>query len=69
MSNNTVSFTPASLIRFTAAYNSSEKHTPFQFNGNLFVPDYARYLIEYAAGQLGMKFQIDASGFIKLRRK
>ena len=68
MSNNTVSFTPASLIRFTAAYNSSEKHTPFQFNGNLFVPDYARYLIEYAAGQLGMKFQIEPeTGKISVR--
>lgn len=66
---NTVSFTPASLIRFTAAYNSSEKHTPFQFEGNLFAPAYARYLIEYAAGQLDMKFQIDANGFIKLGRK
>lgn len=65
---NTISFTPASLVQFTAAYNLSGKYTPFQFNGHLFVPDYARYLIEYAAGQLGMNFQIELeTGKISVR--
>lgn len=71
MSNNTMSndttipTTRAFLLRLTAAYNSNLEASTFQVDGKGFVPSYARYLIEYLAGQLGVRFQIDASGLIK----
>jgi hypothetical protein len=62
----TLSFTPASLLQLTAAYNQQRDAEVFSFQGQQFVPAYARYLIEYAAGQLGMRFQIDATKAIEL---
>jgi hypothetical protein len=62
----TLSFTPASLLQFTAAYNQQRNAEVFSFQGQQFIPAYARYLIEYAAGQMGMRFQIDATKAIEL---
>ena len=62
----TISFTPASLLQFTAAYNQHRDAEVFSFQGQQFVPAYARYLIEYVAGQLGLQFQIDATKAIEL---
>jgi hypothetical protein len=62
----TLSFTPASLLQFTAAYNQQRDAEVFSFQGQQFVPAFARYLIEYAAGQMGMRFQIDATKAIEL---
>jgi hypothetical protein len=65
----TISFTPASLLQFTKLYNQKRNSTEaFSFHGQQFVPAYARYLIEYAAGQMGLRFQIDAAGEVKLGR-
>jgi hypothetical protein len=64
----TISFTPASLLQFTAAYNQHRDAEVFSFQGQQFVPAYARYLIEYLAGQRGMRFQIDATKAIELRQ-
>jgi hypothetical protein len=68
MSKSAISFTRASLLQFTSAYNSNRGASRFQFDGNWFVPGYARYLIEYASGQLGMKFQVNReTGEISVR--
>jgi hypothetical protein len=64
----TISFTPASLLQFTAAYNQHRDAEVFSFQGQQFVPAFARYLIEYVAGQRGMRFQIDATKAIELRQ-
>ncbi len=62
----TLSFTTASLLQFTKLYNQQRDAEVFSFHGQQFVPAYARYLIEYAAGQMGMRFQIDATKAIEL---
>jgi hypothetical protein len=64
---NTISFTRSSLLRFTKLYNQERDSEAFFFQGSQFLPSYARYLIEYLAGQLEMRFQIDGAGFIELR--
>jgi hypothetical protein len=62
----TLSFTPASLLQFTAAYNQQRDAEVFSFQGQQFVPAYARYLIEYLAGKMGLRFQIAPDGEVKL---
>jgi hypothetical protein len=64
----TSSFTPASLLQFTKLYNQQRDAEVFSFQGQEYFPVYARYLIEYAAGQRGMRFHIDATKAIELRQ-
>lgn len=66
MTDTTIPTTRAFLLRLTAAYNSNLDASTFQVDGKWFVPSYARYLIEFLAGQLGMRFQIDATKVIEL---
>lgn len=42
------------LERFKKAYDAARKagDTQFEFDGNVFVTDYAKYLIEYLEGVL-----------------
>lgn len=74
MSNNTfitlhkpqITFTRQSLANFALQYNLQRDAQVFTFQGQEYFPVYARYLIEYLAGQLGMRFQIDATKAIEL---
>jgi hypothetical protein len=65
----TISFTRASLLRFTKLYNQERDSEAFFFQGSQFLPSYARYLIEYLANQFGLDFQAAADGAIKLGGK
>jgi hypothetical protein len=51
--NNTVAFTVESLGEFKKAYNKavSDGVETFWFEGNEYVPGYAKYLIEYLEQQ------------------
>ena len=74
MSNNTfitlhkpqITFTRQSLANFTMEYNLRKGAEVFTFQGQEYFPVYARYLIEYLAEQLGMKFHVGGDGEIKL---
>lgn len=48
-------WTPEMLKRFKRAYNQAVKDNAdvFTFEGNAFVRDYAKYLIEYIEGEFG----------------
>ncbi len=62
----TLSFTPASLLQFTKLYNQQRNAEVFTFQEQEYCPAYARYLIKYLAGQMGLRFQIDATKAIEL---
>ena len=61
-----MTFTRQSLANFALEYTLQRDAEVFTFQGQEYFPVYARYLIEYLAWQLGMRFQIDAAGFIEL---
>jgi hypothetical protein len=50
----TVHWTPEMLKRFKKAYDTAVEDgvTMFIFDGNSFLPDYAKYLIEYLTSSL-----------------
>jgi len=49
-----VTFTPESLARFKNRYEQTVtlKNEQFDFNGDVYVVGYAKYLIEYLEGQM-----------------
>ena len=49
-----VTFTPESLARFKNRYEQTVtlKNTQFDFEGNVYVADYAKYLIQFLEGKM-----------------
>jgi len=49
-----VTFTPESLARFKGCYEQTVtlKNKQFEFEGNVYVTDYAKYLIQYLEGKM-----------------